>query len=58
MKRKSYSYSIWGIFNSKNIFFLKKIQKKLTKKFNGPNFIIHLTLSSGFKVNKFSINEK
>ncbi len=58
MKRLSNSYSIWGIFKNKNISSLKKIQRKLTKKFNSPDILLHLTLSSGFKINKSSINKK
>lgn len=52
MKTSNLSYSVWGIFENKNNLYLKKLKKKLTLDLKGPKFKLHLTLCSGFKIEK------
>jgi hypothetical protein len=52
MLKKKIIYSIWGILDAKSNLYLKKIQENINKKFKGPKFKIHLTISSDFKYSK------
>ena len=58
MNTSNLSYSVWGIFENKNKLFLKNLQSKLRKDFKGPKFPLHLTLSSGFKVDQKNLLNK
>tara|TARA_Y100000590_G_C15560104_1_gene954407 strand:+ start:54 stop:563 length:510 start_codon:yes stop_codon:yes gene_type:complete len=58
MKTKNSFYSIWATFDNKNQIYLQKIKKKINKKLKGPNFPIHITLSSGFAGTEKNITEK
>ena len=55
MKTSNLSYSVWAIFKNENKIFLNKLQRNLNKRFNGPKFPLHLTISSGFKIKQKDI---
>ena len=42
------TYYIWGEFSHKDFTSLNRLQKRVNDLFNGPDFIIHLTLSGPF----------
>ena len=52
MNTSNLSYSVWAIFKNEDKLFLNKLQRNLNKKFNGPKFPLHLTISSGFKIDQ------
>ena len=55
MNTSNLSYSVWAIFKNENKLFLNKLQRNLNKRFNGPKFPLHLTISSGFKIDQKDI---
>ena len=55
MKTSNLSYSVWAIFKNENKIFLNKLQRNLNKRFNGPKFPLHLTISLRFKINQKDI---
>jgi len=55
MNTSNLSYSVWAIFKNEDKLFLNKLQRNLNKKFNGPKFPLHLTISSGFKIDQKDI---
>ncbi len=58
MKIKNSFYSIWATFDNKNQAYIQKINREINKKLKGPDFPIHMTLSSGFSGTKKNITKK
>ena len=48
MKTSNLTYSVWGIFNIEDKFYLESLKKKMQKELKGPRFPIHFTVSPHF----------
>lgn len=58
MTTSNLTFSIWGLFDKRHKLILEKFRDRFKDKFKSPEFPLHLTISSNFKIPKKDLIKK